>query len=78
MHNRDMLWITADGRELKITEITSSHLTNILKHINNNIISFNQKFGEKRIENAKTNIRQEIRFRKLNRISIINQEGDLF
>jgi len=77
MHNRDMIWVTADGRELKLRDITSAHLSNILKHVDNNIDAFNYKFGEKRIKNAKFNITQEIRYRKLNRISI-NQEGDLF
>jgi len=76
MHNRDMTWSTADGRILKIRNITSRHLTNILHHIEKNRDAFEQKFGKKRVEKSKHNILQEIRYRKLNRLN--NNEDELF
>lgn len=79
MHNRDMIWNTADGRSLKIREITSVHLTNILHHIETNKKLFEEKYGETKIKKSIFNIEQEIRLRKLNRIeSSNNNEQELF
>ena len=76
MHNRDLMWKTSDGRSLKLREITSSQLVNILIHIENNIYAFEQKFGKEKIDFYKKTILQEIRLRKLNRIKI--DEENLF
>lgn len=78
MHNRDLIWNTADGRSLKIKDMNSTHLTNILHHIESNIQAFTAKHGETKIENYKHSILQEIRFRKLNRINNSNEEENLF
>lgn len=78
MHNRDMIWYTSDGKKLKIKCIPSTHLTNILKHIDKNSYMFNMKFGKKSMENTRYNITQEIRFRKLNRLNIESQGNELF
>lgn len=78
MHNRDMIWVTADGRQLKLRDITSKHLVNISYHLDKNLNAFIQKFGKAKIENCKYNIKQEIRLRKLNRIKSDINEGELF
>lgn len=78
MHNRDMIWKTSDGRKLKIRDITSAHLCNILTFIDQHIESYNQYFGKKKIKETKYNINQEIRYRKLNRIKVNNEEDKLF
>lgn len=75
MHNRDLIWGTSDGRKLKLRDITSSHLCNILKHIDNNIDAFIRLHGNAKIEYYKKNILQEIRYRKLNRIKLDNDEN---
>ena len=76
MHNRDMLWITNDHRKLKLRDLTSAHLDNISKQVNNNLNTFEFKFGKERTKNLKNNITQEIRLRKLNRIKIDNDNED--
>jgi hypothetical protein len=73
-----MIWNTADGRSLKIRDITSAHLTNILHHIESNKDAFYSKYGKTRIKKCKHNILQEIRFRKLNRINTNKEEENLF
>lgn len=78
MHNRDMIWKTSDGRSLKLRDITSRHLSNILTHIDRNIDAFNHKFGVARMEECKNNITQEIRLRKLNRLESSTNEEELF
>jgi ribosome biogenesis GTPase A len=70
MHNRDLIWTTASGKEFKIRDMTGSHLENTLKHIDKNLNAFVSAFGTKRIDNLKYNIKQEIRLRKLNRLSL--------
>jgi len=76
MHNRDVIWKTADGRCLKLRDMTSSHLDNAYKYINKNIAAYNQKYGKKTIKKLKNNMLQEIRLRKLNRLK--NNEEELF
>lgn len=78
MHNRDLVWRTADGRDLKLKDMTSNHLTNVLKHIDKNLSAFVTKFGTKKVEKYKKTINQEIRYRKLQRIKLNNEEQDLF
>lgn len=75
MHNRDMIWQTSDGRKLKLKDITSAHLVNILHHIEENKNTFYHTYGSTRMADAKHNIIQEIRLRKLNRLEIDNQEN---
>lgn len=78
MHDRDLVWRTADGRDLKLREMTSNHLTNVLGHIDKNINGFITKFGSKQVQKYKSTIKQEIRYRKLERIRLNNEEQDLF
>lgn len=33
MHNRDLIWKTKDDRKLKISEMSSSHITNTINFI---------------------------------------------
>lgn len=78
MHNRDMTWNTADGRTLKLRYITTVHLCNIEKHIENNRLVMDLKYGKERMESCKFNINQEIRLRKLNRIQNSEERTELF
>lgn len=78
MHNRDMVWTTADGRRNKIRDLTSAHLVNIKKHIEENKNQFLTMLGEQRLETCLFNIRQEIRLRKLNRLELDGEEENLF
>lgn len=78
MHNRDMLWTTAGGVRNKIRDLTSSHLVNIEKHIEENKNKFLTMLGEQRLDTCLFNIRQEIRLRKLNRLELDNEEENLF
>jgi hypothetical protein len=78
MHNRDMIWHTADGRYIAIKDLTSVHLINIIKHLITNELKFIDMYGTKNFENAKHNIIQEIRMRKLNRIETDNNQEELF
>lgn len=76
MHNREMVWKTSDGRSLKLKDITTAHLCNISKYINENLDNFISKYGEEIANRCKYNINQEIRYRKLNRIK--NNDFELF
>ena len=78
MHNRDLVWRTADGRDLKLREMTSRHLVNVLNHIDKNLSAFINKFGTRKVETYKSTIRQEIRYRKLEQIRMNNEEQNLF
>jgi len=78
MHNRDLIWTTSDGRKFKIKDMSSTHLNNTLNHIEKNINVYLNKFGINMIKNLKFNIKQEIRFRKLNRLKLSIEENDLF
>jgi ribosome biogenesis GTPase A len=78
MHNRDLIWKTRDGRKLKIKEISSNHLENILTHIDENLKSYILVFGKEKLDYYLFNIKQEIRYRKLNRINIEEQGKNLF
>lgn len=78
MHNRELTWTTREGEDIKIKDMTSSHLVNVLNHIEKNIFNFTQRYGKKRIKEYKQVITQEIRLRKLNRIDLNNNEEKLF
>lgn len=77
MHNRNLEWITGDGRRLKIKKIRSSHLYNILKYIDKNYEGYVETFGVDKIELYKKTINQEIRYRKLKEIDLENN-NELF
>lgn len=77
MHNRDMIWTTKEGERLKIKDISSAHLSNISFFIESKNEAFRIKYGSKKLKKIKFNIKQEIRFRKLNRINT-SQENDIF
>jgi hypothetical protein len=76
MHDRDLTWTTSSGKELKLREMTGSHLENTLKHIDKHINTFVGAFGTKRIDHLKYCITQEIRLRKLNRLN--SNDDELF
>lgn len=78
MHNRDMIWTNKEGERIKIKDINSSHLTNIIPFIKKHKDAFDLKYGKKQVKYMLKNIKQEIRFRKLNRIKTINEEDKLF
>lgn len=78
MHNRDMKWKTKEGKVLKIRDISSDHLVNILHHIENNVGIFNSRWGKESIDNWIHNIEQEIRLRKLNRLGNSEEDEELF
>ena len=74
MHDRDMIWKSEDGRRIPIKDLTTAHLINVLKFINDRVDAFIARYGKKGLEYLTFNITQEIRLRKLNRIKIDNQE----
>lgn len=77
MHNRNLEWITGDGRRIKIRKLSSSHLYNILKFIDKNIENCIEEFGIEEVELYKKTIIQEIRYRKLKGIELENN-NELF
>jgi hypothetical protein len=78
MHNRDMLWETKDHKKIKISDLSSDHLSNLIPHIERRIFAYIDHYGEEGVVEIKKNINQEIRFRKLNRIEISKDEDKLF
>jgi hypothetical protein len=79
MHDRNMHWKTADGRVLELKNITTAHLCNIIKHINNHWDEYIFKYEEDSIKKCMSNLNQELRLRKLNRLEIeIENETELF
>ena len=74
MHDRNLIWITGKGEKKKIKNMESSHLENVLNHIDKNINSFISLFGKDSTDYYKTTIRQE---RKLNRLNF-NDDVELF
>lgn len=78
MSNSELIWRTKDGRSLKIKEMTSDHLTNSLKYIDNRYDAYVNKFGKKQVEEYKKAMNQEIRLRKLNRINLDINDDNLF
>ncbi len=78
MYNRDMIWTTREGKSAKIRDMSSDHLVNVIKYIDNNIDAYEFRWGKKKIKETKHNIKQEIRLRKLNRIELNSKEEDLF
>jgi len=78
MHNRDMVWTTADGRKLKLRDITTKHLCNISARIEKVITNKRRAGAIKKLSNLRKNIKLELRLRKLNRLNINNEEDKLF
>ena len=78
MHNRDMIWTTREGKSSKIRDMSSDHLVNVVKYIDDHIDAYESRWGKKEIKETKHNIKQEIRLRKLNRIKLSNEEENLF
>ena len=78
MHNRDMLWETREHNKIKIRDLTSAHLSNLITHIDRRIDAYIDHYGEDVVIEIKKNINQEVRFRKLNRIENSKDEEELF
>jgi hypothetical protein len=79
MHNRDMIWGTSDGRKIKLIDMTSAHLSNLLPYIEKRKDKYLKYFGEERMKECIYNIKQELRLRKLNRLnSLSDSEDNLF
>jgi hypothetical protein len=78
MHDRNMIWITNDGQNLKLKDITTRHLCNISKFIDKNLQHFHDIYGIKKTKRCKYNIEQEIRLRKLNKLNLVQGEDELF
>lgn len=77
MHDRDLVWIKANGEHIKIRNMTSSHLINILNLLERDFTKFVSIYGKNKMLKAKKNIKQEIRYRKINRINMENN-NELF
>jgi hypothetical protein len=78
MHNRDMLWETREHKKIKIRDLSSDHLNNLIPHMDRRIEAYIDHYGEDGVVEIKKNINQEIRFRKLNRIEMNVNEDKLF
>ena len=78
MHNRDMIWTTSEGKRCRICDLSSTHLVNIINHIEKNKNNFLIMFGDQTLKYYLFNIRQEIRLRKLNTIESSKDEENLF
>jgi hypothetical protein len=72
MHNRDLIWQTRDRLDIKIKDMESSHLTNTIRYIENNIEKYYLKFGKKKVKEYLYNFKQEVRFRKINKLNSID------
>lgn len=77
MHDRNVMWKTKDGY-LKIKNIDSKHLNNIFDLITRKKEKFILVMGKDEYEYKLHHILQEIRWRKLNRLQIDSEEGELF
>jgi len=77
MHDRDLIWIKANGDRIKIKDMSNRHLTNTLNLLERDFTKFVSLYEKKKMKNTKINIKQEIRYRKLNRLKI-NNEDKLF
>lgn len=74
MHNRDLIWKKADRSEVKIKDMSNSHLTNTLNILKRDFRNFAITIGKKKTQESIKTIKQEIRFRKINRINSKNDE----
>lgn len=74
MRDRNLTWLTSDGRDIKIIDMETAHLCNTLNHIKNNEWKFNRKYGKPEVDKYISNFSQEIRHRKLNRLNNKNTE----
>ena len=77
MHNRDLIWGTKSGDSIAIKDMSNSHLTNSVRYIESNIEKYNQTFGDKKVKEYLYSFKQEIRFRKLNKLKE-SDEDELF
>jgi hypothetical protein len=73
-----MLWETKEHKKIKISDLSSDHLSNLIPHMDRHIRAYIDHYGEDGVAEMKKNISQEIRFRKLNRIEISKNEDKLF
>jgi hypothetical protein len=69
MHNRDLIWQTKDRQSFKVKDMESSHLTNTIRYIENNIEKYYLKFGKKKVKDYLYTFKQEVRFRKINKLN---------
>lgn len=75
---RELFWVTAGGRRLKIKEIGNEHLKNIQSHIKQNWEAYEIKYGEHLLKKYQMAVLQELRLRKLNHIKNNPDNKDLF
>ena len=68
MHNRDLVWHTDSGEKIKVRNLTTSHLQNII-----NMLKIKKLEGY-----AYDTLFQELRLRKLNRLENNPDNKDLF
>lgn len=76
MHNRQLVWITREGKHIKLEDMTSSHLNNLYFYLKNNKNKI--LLSRKEYKDYMFNIKQELRLRKLNRIEMSQDEDKLF
>ena len=69
MHDREQIWTTREGIEIKIKDMTSRHLTNAVRYVTKNIIGFTRMYGEEQAILYKKTMLQELRIRKINMIN---------
>jgi hypothetical protein len=68
-HDRDMIWKTVTGVEVKIRDLNSDHLTNIETFLRKRKEPCIEAWGNRKYEIVCFNIKQELRLRKLNRLA---------
>jgi len=71
MYDRDKIWITEKGKHVKLRDLTSSHLENIINYMN-------KKNKSKMQDTHLKTLKQELRLRKLNSIENNPDYKDLF
>ena len=67
MHDRSVIWITKKGEELPISVMSSSHLSNVLRHIDDHP-NWEIVYGRKHLNYLIKNIKAEIRYRKIKKL----------
>ena len=74
MKNRDLIWKTSDGKEIKLRNMTTVHLLNSYNFLLKKVDTYKHIYGKKKFKIMKYSFEQEIRLRKLNRIQL--EEND--
>jgi len=71
MHDRNLIWVTKKGENIKLKDMTDSHLQNAIKYVTN-------KKSNNIQESHLKALKQELRLRKLNNIENSPDYKDIF